>query len=356
MARTNNSSAGCIALLVGIVLLGPLCWGVGLAAIALAAPAMVPYLLLNHPRQFRPESTEWLIALAASPMVSLALVTARRPRRGRADLRDLLTKADRRATWVRRVLQAVLLLAVTSAAAWKMLADGNEATGRHAFEHTVILVVGTLIAALAALIAFRGWDYWYPPLSEPVSAETVRSVAASARRELDRLRADSRKVERMAREIEEQLRRAWSETEFASLRNKHYESFSCADVTHGHYLSAQASCRTISLVLLRARACRMPRVIPLRDPHTGHRSRPDRAGLRAAGTDLAEYRRALDVEAKRGLAAVKSLNLRTATFRDSIRERCGMPGRRWYDALEDRKKRAQAEPGRRPRAGVPQAR
>jgi hypothetical protein len=354
MARIKNSPAGCIVLPLGIVALGLLPWIVVLAAIALAAPAEVPYFLLNHPRQFRSESAEWLIALGASPVVSLLLVATTRPRRGQAGRRDLLTKADRSAIRVRRALQAVLLLVVTCAAAWVMLAQGIEAAGRPAFDDPpVILVVGTLIAALAALSAFRGWDYWYPPLGEPVSVETVRSAAASAKRELQQLRAHSRKVERLAREIEEQLGRAWSETEFASLRNKHYESFSCANVTHGHYLSAQSSCRTLSVVLRRARAYRMPRAIPLRDPHTGRRSRPDRAALKAAGADLDEYRHALAAEAQRGLAAVKSLNLRTATFRDSIRDRCGLPGQQWYVALEGRKQQAQTETGRRPRADQP---
>lgn len=355
MARNRTSSTGCAPVLLSPLWIGPLFMVSWLAAPVLAAPGEMLYLFSHHPRQFHRESVEWWITLAAAPLLALKLATVSGRRFGPAGLRDLLakanwcsdllTKADRRSIRVRRAGKAAVLLAVMSAISWVVLAHGYRLTGPRTMTYLEILDVWAVLAALAAFAAFRAWDHWYPPLGEPVTADTVRAVAARAKRELQQLRSGNAEVERLAREIEEQLSRAWSEVEFASLRNKHYESFSCADIVHGHYLSALSSGRAMSVILLRGRASRMPRPVPLRDPHTGRRSRPDRAGLTAACTDLSEYRHAIAAEAKRSLTSVRTLNQRTATFRDSIRDRCGGPGQRWYSALEDRKR--QSRPGRR---------
>ena len=335
MTGCGFTGLGCLFALIGFFV-------VPYALAALASPAMVSYLLLTDPRQLHHDQVEWLLMLAAAPLVSYALVVARRKGLTRADAGLAESRVDRRAIRGRRRVQAVLLLAVTNAATVATLTHGVHPFGRHAFAPTMEILGVTLLATVGAIVAFRGWDRWSPPVGEPVTVAEVRKAATETQRETQFLKAQNQKVERMANAVAKQLRTFQSEARFSTLRSLHFESFSCADIAHGHYRSAQTSSRTMTRLLGRARATCTPRIVPLRNPSTGRRERPDREGIKAAGADLARFRQELEAEVARGLGYVKTLNLNTAQLRDSIRDGCGAPGRRWYDALEGRKEHAKA--------------
>ncbi len=251
MTSRGCTGSGCFLALIGYFV-------VPFALAALVSPALVSYLLLTDPRQLRHDHVEWLLMLVAAPLVSYALVAARRKRPARPDAGLGESRADRRAIRVRRIMQTVLLLAVNSAATLAMLTHGVHPFGRHAFAPTMEILGVTLLATIAAIIAFRGWDRWSPPMGEPVTVAAVRKAAIETQREIQFLKAQNQKVERMANAVAEQLRTFQSEAQFITLQSLHFESFSCADIAHGHYRSAQASSRTMSRLLGRARATCAP--------------------------------------------------------------------------------------------------
>ena len=346
MASRDNS-AGCGCLLVGLLFVVPVAitlaaWLVGAFALAMTAPAMVPYLLAKDPAQFHHNQTEWLVALAFSPVLSYLLATAGSPRRfwARTPAADEAeTRGDRWARYRRRGLQTILLLTATSITGLVMLLRGNVAHGPHAFAQTVHLLGATLVTSVLLPLLFRAWDYWYPPLAEAVTVEMVQRAATKADRQRRRVEAEAVRVQQMLERVEGQLYAAQQQSNFGSMRQVHFESFRCADAAHDHYESVRTSARTLSRLEARARASVRPRLVPLRDPGTGQRRRPDRAQMRAATAGLREHRLALDSRAKHGLTDVQALNVRTAVLRDTIRESCGERGRQWYDALEERKQR-----------------
>ncbi|MGH3933093.1 MAG: hypothetical protein ACRDTF_24320 [Pseudonocardiaceae bacterium] len=272
MARSGGSGAGCGCLVLGLFFVGfPLAaGGVGLLAFALAAPAVVPYLLVTDPALFEQNRLEWLVALAASPL----------------------------------------------------------------------------------LVTIHLRDRWFPPGErvEPVTVETVRKAATQASEKLQQVRAENKKVSQLARAIEAQLLAASSEMDFVSLRNLHHESFGCADRAYEHYSSADSSLQTMSRILLGVRAALTLRLIAPRNSATGRRERPDRDQLKAAASSLSESRQQLDVEVKRGLTLVKTLNANTAQLKHSINDNCGERGRRWYQDLELRIEAARSREQQSPRA------
>jgi hypothetical protein len=350
MAR-QNSSAGCGCLMFCLFLfplaVGLAAWGVGLLAFVMAAPAVVPYLLLTDPAQFHHDQTAWLLALGAAPLLSFVLAAGRLPRTSRATTRHLSDSdpsdpVDRWARRKRQFAQTLLLLTATSTTALVMLVRGNVATGTHAFAHTIHLLGATSAMTVVQLIMFRLWDHWSPPIGEGIGVEAVRAAADGADRQLRQVREQNHQVQQMVRTVEAQLTKARQETGFVTLRDTHHTSFRCADIAHEHYLSVQDSSRAISRIAARARATAMPRVVPLRDPQTGRRKRPDRALLRTAEAKLREGKRILDAEGDRGLVLVHTLNQRTGELRDTIRDTCGARGQRWYDDLVARRDQARA--------------
>jgi len=348
MARQNGSS-GCGCLL-GMLLAIPFiagfaAWGIGLIALIMAAPAVVPFLLLKHPAQFHHDGTMWIVALCAAPLVAFFLATARLPRRIQVRLKrhtdlDYSDPRDRRALRIRHYTQTLLLLAVTSTIGLVMLARGDTATGPHAFAQTMSLVGGVLVPCALLPALFRFWDHWSPPVGEAVTVEMVRKAERDVARKLRQVRAQNDAVLAMTRQVEEQLAAARQEVGFAALREKHYTSFKCADVAHGNYESAKDSCRVITRIAARARATATPRVVPLRDPRTGRRTHPQRTELRTGATTLSDGSRALAAETARGLQFVHTLNLRTGDLRDKIRDTCGTRGQRWYADLIERREYA----------------
>jgi hypothetical protein len=71
-----------------LVLGFPLFAGViSVAALALAAPAIVPYLLVNDQAQFTHSRSEWLAALGASPGMAFILVVVASPQPGEVVVR-----------------------------------------------------------------------------------------------------------------------------------------------------------------------------------------------------------------------------------------------------------------------------
>jgi len=350
MARKNGSS-GCGCLLGGLLAIpfvaGFATWGIGLIALVMAAPVMVPFLLLKHPAQFHHDRPIWIAVLCAAPLVAFFLATARLPRRIRARLKrnadlDYSDPKDRRALRTRHYTQTLLLLAVTSAVGLVMLARGYTATGPHAFAQTMSLAGADLVPCVLLPILFRFWDHWSPPIGEAVTVEMVRTAERGVARKLRQVRAQNDAVREMTRQVEEQLAAARQEVGFGALRERHYTSFKCADVAHENYEPTKDSCRFITSIAARARATAAPRVIPLRDPRTGRRARPQQAELRTGATTLNDHSRALAAETARGLQCVHTLNLRTGDLRDKIRDTCGPRGQRWYDDLIERRGYARA--------------
>jgi len=343
----RDDSAGCGCFLVILLFVVPTvvvlaAWLVGAFALAMAAPAMVPYLLLKDPAQFQQAQTQWLVALAVSPVLSYVLATARLPGRFRArtalaDPDETETRGDRWARRRRQGLQTILLLTSTSVTALVMLLRGNVAHGPQAFTQTVHLLAAILVTSVLLPLLFRAWDYWYPPLGEAVTVEAVRNAAHEADRQRRRADTESARLRQMLEQVERQLHDSYQRSNFGGMCQVHFESFRCADAAHHHYESVRTSARTLSRLEARARASARPRLVPLREPGTGRRRRPDRVQMRAATAGLREHRLALNSQAKHGLNDVQTLNGRTAVLRDTIREVCGERGQQWYDALERRK-------------------
>jgi hypothetical protein len=352
MARTRrNGSPGCGCLLGGLVafsFLGGFAAGeIGLIALVMAAPAIVPFLLLKAPAEFHHDQAIWIVMLCAAPVTAFFLATARLPRRilgwlkVHADL-DYSDPEDRRALRIRQYTQTLLLLAVTSAVGLAMLEHGDTATGPRAFAQTMHLAYAVFVPCVLLPILFRCWDHWSPPVGEAITVEVIRRAERDVTRKLSQVRAQNDAVREMTRQVERQLAAARQEVGFASLREQHHASFKCADVAYVSYESAKSSCRFITRIAVRARATATPRVVPLRDPRTGQRTRPQRAELRASATTLSAGSRVLAAETARGLQLVHTLNLRTGDLRDKIRDTCGPRGQRWYVDLIERREHARA--------------
>jgi hypothetical protein len=308
---------------------------------ALTSPAVALFLLATHPLAFHHQQNELVFRMIAALAMSYLLVTARLKKPANAGL-GVESRADWRAIRIRRAAQTGLLLATASAVNLALLGSGFGLAGRQAGQGTQAIYGTTFVIAVVALVAFRAWDRWSPPLGEPVTVAAVQKVTKDTRKELRKLQDQNRKVEQMAAEIAEQIRAFRSHTQFVAMRNRHFESFSCANVAHGNYRSAQTSSRMITGLVGRAEKTCAPRIIPLRDPQSGRRERPDRAGLIKSGAELTRACQELDAAVARGLRSVHTLNMSTAELRDLIRDNCGEPGRRWHDALDERKRQAKA--------------
>ncbi|WP_372670293.1 hypothetical protein [Amycolatopsis kentuckyensis] len=333
--RSGGTGCGCLLFaLFGLPFAGGL---LGAVCLALAAPAVVGYLLLNEPAQFAQSRTQWLVALAMAPLVAFVLsVRAGTPltRRGR---RLAPASAGKRGPVVRRgLLRSVFLLLVTNTTAAALLLAGNTAHGPRAAEQTFTVVGGTGAAAVVVVLLYRLWDRWFPPGARPraVTVESVRAATVRADRAVRQVRAQNEQVSRLGREIDARLRQARSEVDFVALRDLHFASFGCADGAYRHYRSSGDSLRAMSRMLADVR---VTIALRLRAKNAnGRRQRPDRQALDAAAGTLARSRSLLAAEVDRGLTLVRDLNTNTATLKHLIRDNCGQRGRQWYDSLQER--------------------
>jgi hypothetical protein len=368
MARRDSSAAGCGFFFLVLCVFPVAVTIVAVPAFVLAAPTVAAYLQIEAPAQFGPHRTGWLAASAAAPLLALLLVWLASPRTGRlrgrsrecgdaGGLGGLGGARERSGKAILRgyLVRAGILIGGTTATALAVMLRvdllhlmNSGAHGQRVDIGKFLAVYGSPAAvATLILLGIRRWDR----RPYPIHAERVRAAAQQARQTLRQVRADNKRLSRLAREVQAKLVAARSETDFVALRNLHYESFSCADTAHGHYRSAQYSLQVTARILDRVRAAPR-RWLPPASRAQAHRSRQDRELLNAAASALDDTRGQLSVEVQRGLSLVQTLNANTAELKHSIRSDCGEPGRLWYEALEQRIEATHGD-GRHPaRAGL----
>ncbi len=361
MARHDDPVAGCLgALLAPFILLFAFYVLVhslvalaralvALPGIILAAPAAAAYLLVNGSAQTEQYRLGWLAGAGVAPLFALALVRLACPRTGwlRGGQRGSGTDASRRSggrsrTRKRPVLtgylaRAGILLAASTTTALVTLLRGHYFQGPDTGPDQDVFGNAGLIAT-ALLVAIGWWDR----RPYPVSVETVRAATKQAERTLRRVQAENERVERLARQVEAKLAATLSEADFASLRNLHYESFTCADGAYDYYGSTQTSLRTMEQLLRNVRVTSLWWLGPVGRPVTA-RARRERAELEAAASTLAGTCGQLSGNVDHALSRVQALNARTNDMKQSIRDDCGVRGQRWYEELEARIEAARDE-------------
>jgi hypothetical protein len=339
MARRNNSGCGCWLAGLAILLLP---FGGSLLVFALEAPAITAYLEVTDHARFQAVRSGYLWASAAAPLVALALTWLATPSTGRLRGRpEAVAGKPRRTAWNLAsgyLIRAAILLALTTAVGVATTAQASVvhqlAFGHHIRMNAVqffATFLPPLIAALIVIIGIRWWD----KRPYPVTVEEVRTAVGQAQRDLRRVQAENQKVSRLANEVAAKLASAKSQAQFSSLRNLHYESFTCADVAHGHYRSTTQSLHAMARVLHRFR--KAPRQWrPPVNRAQAIQARQARVELSAAAQTLEQVRGQLDSEVARGLHLVQTLNANTADLKHAIRDNCGRAGRDWFEALEER--------------------
>ena len=335
MAR-NNDAGGCGWLLVGpllfVVALSIAVWALLLAGLAVAAPVVVPYLALTDPAQLSHDETAWAISLAVAVVAAVILPSPPiRPVDG------LDEPADRRARRVRHLQQSVLLLMTPGLVG--LLAKAVEGT-RDPFSASVTLAGSALLTAAAVVGGCRLWNRRFPAIGRAATVEEVEAAVRSVHRQVQNVRAQGDSVEKMLRAVERQMANARREVRFTDMCSTHRTSYRCADLAYANYQSARTSVEALSGLATRARATAALRIRPARDPRTGRRASCDRAAMRGGEADLRAAVATLRVDVQQRVGEVTQLNRRTADLRDTIRDCCGHPGRRWYDNLVERRDRA----------------
>jgi hypothetical protein len=345
MARRNSSGCGCWLAVLAVLLL-PL-WG-SLLIFTLEAPAITAYLEVTDHARFQAVRSGYLWASAAAPLVAFALTWLVTPRRGRLRGRpESIQGKPQRTVWGLAggyLIRAAILLALTTAVGLATTAHASVvhqlAFSQHIRMNAVqfaAIFLPPLIAAFVVLIGIRSWD----KRPYPVTVEEVRKAVGQAQRDLRRVQAENQKVSRLANAVAAKLASAKSQTQFVSLRNLHYESFTYADVAHGHYRSTTQSLDTMARVLFRFR--KAPRQWrPPVNRAQAIQARQARVELSAAAQTLEQVHRQLDSEVARGLQLVQTLNANTADLKYAIRDNCGKAGRDWFEALEERIEAARA--------------
>ncbi|TDC42909.1 hypothetical protein E1166_05710 [Micromonospora sp. KC213] len=348
-------SSGCLPVLV--LLLAPcfLGYAIGLPVLALASPALVPYIYLHDPAQFAEHRTIALSTLAAAPVLAFLLVRWASPAGGRlrgrrtrhAPPKGRFNPRARRPNPVLGYLGRIaLLLTATSTTALWLLLRSNDGRGPQAMQETLTLVGGVAGATVVVLFAIRRWDR---PYIAPVTLATVRTQARQAEKALRRVRADNVRVERLVAEVSAKLVDAHTRTDFATLRTLHTESYGCADSVYAHYRSVQETLDTMTHTV---RSVRMGRWQPtgavIRAVSRG--ARTEAAQMRVATAGLAATVASLNAETARNRKLVDQLNIRTAEVKHRIRDECGAVGLRWFEDLEARREAARAAEGKPLRA------
>jgi hypothetical protein len=247
--------------------------------------------------------------------------------------------ADRRARRVRHLQQSVLLLMTPGLVG--LLAKAVEGT-RDPFSASVTLAGSALLTAAAVVGGCRLWNRRFPAIGRAATVEEVEAAVRSVHRQVQNVRAQGASVEKMLRAVEHQMANARREVRFTDMCSTHRTSYRCADLAYANYQSARTSVEALSGLATRARATTAPRIRPARDPRTGRRVPCDRGALRGGEADLRAAVATLHVDVQQRVGEVTQLNRRTADLRDTIRDSCGHPGRRWYDDLVERRDRARA--------------
>jgi len=332
-------------------------FGMGLAVI-LVAPAVAAHIQLENPALFKPYGQQWLEGGAAAPPLALVLIRLASPRTGRLRGRrqDAIDSAHQRAGARPRsrrlavltgyLVRTGFLLAVANAIALVILQRGDDHQDPHVIQDGWSVFGIPALAVAVVLLTIHWWD----GRPAPVTVETVRAVAQEADRTLRQVRAENRRLSRLAREVEAKLAAARSEVDFNALRNLHHESFRCANGAHAHYTSAKTSMYTMSQTVGRVRGTSHRWLGSTGRPATAQ-ARRKRAELEEAVSDLATTHGQLIVEVERGLDLVRTLNGHTAELKHSIRDDCGERGQRWYEALEERIQDVRSNERRRPQPG-----
>ncbi|TDB74757.1 hypothetical protein [Micromonospora sp. KC723] len=354
MARRSSGCLPVLVLLLAPCLLG---YAIGLPVLALAAPALVPYVYLHDPAQFAEHRTLALSTLAAAPVLAFLLVRWASPVGGRlrgnrtrpapAPAKGRFNPRARQPRPVRGYLgRIVLLLSATSTTALWLLLRSNDARGPQAMQETLTLVGGVAGATVVVLFAIRRWDR---PYIAPVTLTAVRTQARQAEKALRRVRADNVRVERLVAEVSAKLAAAHTQRDFATMRTLHTESYGCADSVYAHYRSVQESLNTMTHTVRRVRMARwQPAGAVVRAVNRG--ARTEAAQLRVATAGLAATVASLQSETARNRKLVDQLNIRTADVKHRIRDGYGAVGLRWFEDLEARREAARAAEGKPLRA------
>ncbi|WP_328471028.1 hypothetical protein OHA21_06170 [Actinoplanes sp. NBC_00393] len=341
MAR--RSPGGCLPLLA--LLVSPCVIGYG--ALALASPALVPYLYLHDQAQFAADRHTWYASLAAAPVLAFLLVRLSSPADGRLRARRDRSPVPRqrgplrarRPHPIRGYLdRVVFLLGGTSATTLWLLLSGDDLRG----PGTLALVGGVTATVAVAVVSIRYWDR---PYTAPVTVETVRAHHRRAQKELRRVRGDNQRVTRMIAKLEVKLADAQSRRDFAVLQNLHHESYGCADSVYAHYRSVESSLGVVTQMVRTVRVSSwQPAGVAVRA--VNRKARVAFIELRTETGGLAGTAGELRAEWLRNRDLVQSLNARTADLKCQIRDGCGPAGIRWYEALEARRDAARAAEGK----------
>jgi hypothetical protein len=317
--RNRGGCGGCALALFGLFFGLPL-------TMLLVAPAIAARLAVSEMPAQLAHLQEWLWCAAGSVPLGVLLVRFSLNRKGRVRRAPLLKR------WPGLLLRGAVLVGAMNVVTY--LTMKPPAADDHVVEDIMPFLLKAAAAGIAVLVATSWWDR----RPRRVTVEEVRAAAAEADRAVRRVRAENDRVRRQASQVQARLRKlqahspAGSDVEFHALRVFHRESYQCADTAHIAYQSAQTSLHTMSYLARRAR--RAPQVFA---------SRRVRAEMRAAATHLAQSQGELRVQVDQGLTVVQTLNANTAGLKHGIRDKCGVQGQEWFEALEERIEQAREE-------------
>lgn len=301
-----------------------------LAGMAMAAPVVVSYLAVTDPAALQTHLTAWLWGGAVAVVASIVLTSP--PLRAGHQLDE---PADRRARHVRRLQQAGLLLVTPGVAGLVLAAFGGVSTAPARLAESTETAGWAFVTAVVVTVCCGWWNRRFPAIGRLATVEEVRSAIETAGQQLHDVRAQGAAVDDMLRAVEWQIAAARRAVRFVELCSTHHTSFRCADVAYANYQSVRVSNDAMTRLALRARASTAPRIGP-------RRRHQDRSALLDGEATLRATVGTLTAAVQHCLGQVSNLNQRTADLRDTIRDTCGNPGRRWYADLVERRERARA--------------
>ncbi|HKS48557.1 MAG TPA: hypothetical protein VJT49_26285 [Amycolatopsis sp.] len=279
----------------------------------LAAPAIAAHIVHSGAPGLAPYLPEWRWAIIGSPLLALVLVRLALDRKGR--LRGESIHPVKR--WLGTLARAAVLFSAVNGIVFLRLTRAGSTD--HVIADGMPTFIIAALAGIAVLVAIALWDR----RPEPVIVEEIRAATAEADRTLRRVRAENERVRRQADQVQARLAKLRARTaagpaedtsqangqakrkradrqstrvdvDFHALRTFHRESYQCADTAHAAYQSAQASLRTMSYVVRRARL--MPRHWPL----ASRAAKLARAEMRTAAAHLARSQGELRAQVGQG--------------------------------------------------------
>jgi hypothetical protein len=149
----------------------------------------------------------------------------------------------------------------------------------------------------------------------------------------------------MVAKLEAKLAEACTSRDFATLRTMHHESYGCADSLYAHYRSIEESLNVVSQLVrgVRIDSWQPSRVVKRA---VNRKARVAFSQLRSEAGGLAGTAYEMRMAWQESQERVKTLNARTADLKCQIRDDCGPAGRRWYEALEERREAARLAEGK----------